>query len=522
MTQTTATDAPASETPPAEPPAYSRRQAIGLFAGIGMLLLFLLTSPPADMDLVAWHTAGVVALMGTWWITEATHITVTGLVPLVLFPALDILSAHEVSTAYADHIVFLFFGAFFLAIAMEKWQLHRRVALLILSSIGRSPQLLILGFLCTTALLSMWVSNTASTIIMLPIALAVLHHAASQGYDTTQGFGIALMLGLAYSASIGGVSTPVGTPPNVVFMGAFTRLFPDAPDIGFFQWMLFGVPTAALMVVSVWFYLVYIYFRVPTTGWQDDQTFLAQQLQALGRIGSGERRVLLLSLTTALLWIFRKDIDFGALSLPGWANLFPHPRHIQDSTVAILAAILLFLIPSGQKKGEFLLTWTDTSKIPWGILILLGGSLALAEGVGHSGLANWAGSQLSFLRDVSPFVAIFSVCALMVWLTEFTSNTATTTLVMPVLAATATGLEIDPLLLMIPATFAASFAFMLPTATAPNAIIFASGSVTLPQMFWAGFGLNILSILILTGLLYVVGVPAFGIVLEGMPDWVPR
>ena len=232
--------------------------------------------------------------------------------------------------------------------------------------------------------------------------------------------------------------------------------------------------------------------------------------------------MLLLSLTTALLWIFRKDIDFGALSLPGWASLFPHPHHIQDSTVAILAAILLFLVPSGQKKGEFLLTWDDTVKIPWGILVLLGGSLALAEGVGHSGLANWAGSQLSFLRDVSPFVAIFSVCALMVWLTEFTSNTATTTLVMPVLAATATGLEVDPLLLMIPATFAASFAFMLPTATAPNAIIFASGHVTLPQMFGAGFGLNILSILILTGLLYVIGVPAFGIGLDSLPDWAPR
>ena len=279
MTQTTATDTPAAEAPPSGPPPFSRRRVIGLFTGIGLLLLFLLTGPPADMSLAAWHTAGVVALMGAWWVTEATHITVTGLVPLVLFPLLDILSAHEVSTAYADHIVFLFFGAFFLAIAMEKWQLHRRVALLILSGIGRSPQLLILGFLSTTALLSMWVSNTASTIIMLPIALAVLHHAASQGYDTTQGFGIALMLGLAYSASIGGVSTPVGTPPNVVFMGAFTRLFPDAPDIGFFQWMLFGVPTAAFMVVSVWFYLVYIYFRVPSTGWQDNQAFLARQLE---------------------------------------------------------------------------------------------------------------------------------------------------------------------------------------------------------------------------------------------------
>ena len=522
MTTPTATDAPESAASSLEPPPYNRRQAIGLFAGVGVLLVFLLTSPPSDMSLAAWRTAGVVALMGIWWMTEATHITVTGLVPLVLFPLLDVLSAHEVSTAYADHIAFLFFGAFFIAIAMEKWQLHRRVALLILSKIGRSPQLLILGFLTTTALLSMWVSNTASTIIMLPIALAVLKHADAQGYDTTQGFGIALMLGLAFSASIGGLGTPVGTPPNVVFMGAFTKLFPDAPSIGFFHWMLFGVPTAALMVGCTWFYLVYIYFRVTAKGWQDDQTFLTQQLKDLGPILSGERRVLLLSLSTAILWIFRKDIDFGPISLPGWASLFPYPQHIQDSTVAILAAILLFLIPSGEAKGEFLLTWDDTDKIPWGILVLLGGSLALAEGVGHSGLANWAGSQLSFLRDVSPFIAIFSVCALMVTLTQFTSNTATTTLVMPVLAATAAGLEVDPLLLMIPATFAASFAFMLPTATAPNAIIFASGYVTLPQMFWAGLWLNIFSIFVLAGLLYLIGIPAFGIVLDGMPDWVPR
>lgn len=522
MINTTSADSNKPDTTQSEPSSYSRRQAIGLFTGIGVLMLCLLTAPPADMSLDAWHTAGVVALMAVWWMTEATHITVTGLIPLVLFPVLDILSAHEVSTAYADHIVFLFFGAFFIAIAMEKWQLHRRVALLILSKIGRSPQLLILGFLITTALLSMWVSNTASTIIMLPIALAVLDHAASQGYDTTKGFGIALMLGLAYSASIGGLGTPVGTPPNVVFMGAFAKLFPDAPSIGFFNWMLFGLPTVVLMVGCTWFYLVYLYFRISKTGWQDDQTFLTQQLKELGPMQSGERRVLLLSLMTALLWIFRKDINFGSLALPGWASLFPYPANIQDSTVAILAAILLFLIPSGQKKGEFLLTWDDTNKIPWGILVLLGGSLALAEGVGHSGLANWAGSQLSFLRDVSPFIAILSVCSLMVGLTQFTSNTATTTLVMPVLAATAIGLEVDPLLLMIPATFAASFAFMLPTATAPNAIIFASGYVTLPQMFWAGLGLNIFSVFVLAGLLYVIGIPAFGIVLDGMPDWVPR
>lgn len=498
---------------------YSTRQRIGLFVGVGVLIGFLLLPPPPEMSLGAWRTAAVAMLMAVWWVTEAVHLTVTAFVPLVLFPTLNVLSAQQVSSVYANQVVFLFFGAFFIALAMEQWGLHHRVALLILSRIGRSPSLLILGFLSTTALLSMWISNTAATVIMLPIALAIIEHAATQGYDTRQGFGMALMLGLAYSASIGGVGTPVGTPPNVVFLGAFSTLFPDGPSIGFFRWMLFGVPTAGLMILWTWVYLVYLFFRVPTTGWQEDRAFLARQLEELGPMRSAERRVLLVALTTALLWIFRENLNLGVVTIPGWANLFPDPSSVQDSTVAMFMATLLFLIPTGQEKGTFLLDQTIFERIPWGILVLLGGSLALAEGVGSSGLAEWIGSRLTFLRHVSPFVAILAVCVLMVGLTQVTSNTATTTLMMPVLAATASGLNADPLLLMIPATFAASFAFMLPTATAPNAIIFASGYVTLPQMFWAGAGLNLTSVVVLTFLLYVIGIPVFGISLTSLPVW---
>ncbi len=498
---------------------YSVRQTIGLFVGLGALIILLWLPPPQGMDLSAWRTAAVVALMAIWWITEAVHLSVTAFVPLILFPVLDILSAQAVSSAYADQIVFLFFGAFFIALAMEQWGLHRRAALLILSRIGRSPQLLILGVLSTTAWLSMWVSNTAATVIMLPIALAILNHATAQGYDTRRGFGVALMLGLAYSASIGGVSTPVGTPPNAVFLGAFGRLFPEGPSFGFFRWMLFGVPTAAFMVFCTWVYLVYVRCRVPTSGWQEDRTFLSHQLQELGPMHSAERRVLLLALTTVMLWMFREDLQLGVVTLPGWANLFPSPEKIKDSTVAMFMALLLFVIPTGHKQGTFLLDQAIFVRIPWSILVLLGGSLALAEGVGSSGLAAWIGAQLTFLRHVSPMIAIFSVCFLLVWLTEFTSNTATTTLMMPVLAATAAGLHIDPLLLMIPATFAASFAFMLPTATAPNAIIFASGYVTLPQMFWAGIGLNLIGVVLLTLLIYLLGVPVFDISLTAVPQW---
>lgn len=497
------------------------RQRLGLLGGVGIFVGLLLLPAPEGMSLAAWRTTAVAVLMGVWWVTEAVDLTVTAFVPLFLFPVLDILPASDVSSAYAGQIVFLFFGAFFLALATEQWGLHQRVALWILSRIGSSPRLLILGFFATTALLSMWMSNTASTVVMLPIALAILAHADAQGYDTNRGFGTALILGMAYSASIGGVSTPVGTPPNAVFIGAFENLFPDGPSMGFFSWMLFGVPTAIVMLVCLWIYLVYVVFRVPTTGWQADRTFLTQQLQELGPMSRPERRVLLLFSLTVVLWMFREDLPLGPITLPGWVHLFPVPANIKDSTVAMGMATLLFVIPTGEGKGSCLLDRTVFERMPWGILVLLGGSLALAQGVGSSGLAKWVGTQLGFLQDLSPFSAIFTVCSLLVGLTEFTSNTATTTLIMPVLAATATGMQIDPLLLMIPATFAASFAFMLPTATAPNAIVFASRRVTLPQMFWAGLGLNIISVLILPTLLYLIGVPVFGISFSGQPSWVP-
>lgn len=497
------------------------RRRLGLLGGVGLCVVLLLLPPPEGMSLAAWRTAAVAGLMAVWWISEAVDLTVTAFAPLFLFPVLDILPAGEVSSAYAGQIVFLFFGAFFLALATEQWGLHRRIALWIVSRIGGSPRLLILGFFGTAALLSMWMSNTASTVVMLPIALAILSHADAQGYDTSRGFATALILGLAYSASIGGVSTPVGTPPNAVFLGAFENLFPAAPSISFVYWMLFGLPTAAVMLVCVWFYLVYIVFRVPTSGWQADRGFLAEQVQALGPMSRPERRVLLLFSLTALLWMLREDLPLGPVTVPGWVHLFPVPANIKDSTVAMLMATLLFVIPTGRGDGRCLLDRSVFERMPWGILVLLGGSLALARGVGASGLAEWVGHQLGFLQDLPPFGAIFAVCALLVSLTEVTSNTATTTLMMPILAATATGMSIDPLLLMIPATFAASFAFMLPTATAPNAIVFASRRISLPQMFWAGLGLNLLGVLILPVLLYLLGVPVFDIALSGQPNWVP-
>ncbi|MGE0682825.1 MAG: DASS family sodium-coupled anion symporter [Candidatus Binatia bacterium] len=499
---------------------YERRQAIGLFAGLALFLLLLLFPAPSGMEATAWRVTAATVLIGVWWVTEAIHPTVTALLPLVLFPLLHILTPQEVSAVYADHVIFLFMGGFLIALAMEKWNLHRRIALQILSRVGTSPHALTLGFMGTTAAISMWVSNTATTMIMLPIATAILAHADSQGYNTKKGFGTALLLMVAYGASIGGVGTPVGTPPNVIFVGAFTKLFPAAQPIVFSQWLLFGLPTVIVLIVVTWAYLAFIVFPFSTVGWQADSHFLQERLQALGPMSSQEKKVLAVAATTAFLWIFREDLPFGGITIPGWKHLLPPAVTIQDSTVAMAMALLLFLIPADRQAGVFLMDWETAERIPWGVLILLGGGLALAEAVEKSGLAVWLGSQLSSLGSLSTLSGIFLVTLLTAGVTEFASNTATITLMLPVLAATAKAMQVDPLLLMIPATFAASVCnFMLPSATGPNAIVFSTGHVTIPQMVKAGIGLDLLGAVVLTLLIYLFGIPIFGIMTDSFPLW---
>ena len=502
------------------PSRYERRQLIGLLLGLAVFASFFLFSPPTGMSDKAWSMAAVTTLMAIWWVSEAVHPSVTALVPLALFPLLHILTPQEVSTAYADHILFLFLGGFIIALAIERCHLHHRIALQVLNRVGTSPHSLTMGIMGTTAAISMWVSNVATTLIMLPIALAVLDHAQSQGYDTKKGFGTALMLMVAYGASIGGIGTPVGTPPNVIFLGAFTKLFPEAPQISFLRWMLFGVPTAILLTFVVWAYLSYVAFPYSTTGWKANKEFLRGRLQALGPMSASEKKVALLGTTTALLWIFRENLPLGGITIPGWSHLLPPPVTIQDSTVAMIMALLLFFIPADRQAGTFLMDWETAERLPWGVLILLGGGLALAAGVEKTGLASWLGSQLSLVGSLPSLSVILAVTLLTTWVTEFASNTATTTLMMPVLAATAQAMKMDPLLLMIPATFAASVCnFMLPSATGPNAIVFASGHVTVPQMVRAGIVLDLLCAVLLTTLLYVLGIVVFDISLNSLPPW---
>jgi solute carrier family 13 (sodium-dependent dicarboxylate transporter), member 2/3/5 len=502
------------------PSRYERRQLIGLLLGLTVFAGFFSFSPPTGMSDKAWSMAAVTTLMALWWVSEAVHPSVTALVPLALFPLLHILTPQEVSTAYADQVLFLFLGGFIIALAIERCHLHHRIALQVLNRVGTSPHSLTMGIMGTTAAISMWVSNVATTLIMLPIALAVLDHAQSQGYDTKKGFGTALMLMVAYGASIGGIGTPVGTPPNVIFLGAFTKLFPDAPQISFLRWMLFGVPTAILLTFVVWAYLSYVAFPYSRTGWKANKEFLRERLQALGPMSASEKKVALLGVTTALLWIFRENLPLGGITIPGWSHLLPPPVTIQDSTVAMVMALLLFFIPADRKAGTFLMDWETAERLPWGVLVLLGGGLALAAGVEKTGLASWLGSQLSLVGSLPSLSVIFAVTLLTTWVTEFASNTATATLMMPVLAATAQAMQMDPLLLMIPATFAASVCnFMLPSATGPNAIVFASGHVTVPQMVRAGIVLDLLCAVLLTALLYVLGIVVFDISLSSLPSW---
>ena len=506
---------------------FSLRQTIGLLGGIPIFLAFLLIPLSETLEPLAQKTLAVAVLMAWWWITEALPIPATSLVPIVAYPVLKIMSGKTVVLSYADSNIFLFMGGFFLAMAMQKWELHRRIALHIIRFIGLGPNKIILGFMIATAVLSMWISNTASTMMMYPIGLAIILQMTTlsaknnHSFEAHAGaFQTSLMLGIAYAASIGGIGTKIGTPPNIVFAAAVKSIFPDAPEIGFLQWMLVGVPLVVVFIPITWLVLTKIFLRIRIPSLPGSKEVIDEQLEKLGPMQTGEKWVLTIFVLTALAWIFRKNIDLGVFVIPGWTNLLGIETFVNDATVAILAAILLFAIPVDFKRGKFLLDWDWAIKIPWGILLLFGGGIALAAGFKSTGLAAWIGQNLSLFSHVPLIVMIMITCFMLTFLTEVTSNTATSTIFMPILAATAFAMGIHPFLLMVPATISASCAFMLPVATPPNAIVFGSGCVTIPQMAKVGFGLNIIGIFIVTTITYFVAIPAFGIILGTLPNWI--
>ena len=477
-------------TPEAPRPA----QRIGLVAGLVLFGVLLLLPAPAGLEPVGWRTAAVATLMAVWWLTEAIPIPATALLPLALFPTLDILSAADAAAPYAQDLIFLFMGGFMIAAAMEKWDLHRRIALNVMAATGTSPSRLILGFMLATAFLSMWISNTATAAMMLPVGIAVAQTLRPSDTEGIFEFGVALMLGIAYAASIGGVATLIGTPPNAVYAAAVSELV--GQQIGFGQWMMVGLPATIVLLPIAWLLLTRVLYP-PGELSGDAARVIEEHRVGLGRMSRGEKIVAVVFASTAAAWIMRSPKSLGILEIPGIQSFAPGVR---DSTIAMAAAALLFLIPVDWKRGEQALDWETARGIPWGVLVLFGGGLSLARAMDTSGLASWIGGGVAGLDAVPMVVVLGAVALLFVFLTEITSNAATATMAMPIMAGVAEPLGIPAVALMTTAALSCSMAFMLPVATPPNAIVFGSGYLTIPQMSRAGIALNLLAIAFITAL----------------------
>ncbi|HDD35701.1 MAG TPA: SLC13/DASS family transporter [Candidatus Desulfofervidus auxilii] len=473
---------------------YTLFQKIIFFLGsILSIFIFLFCDLSPGHPLVT-RMASVAVLMAMWWIAEAVPLAVTALLPVVLFPLMGIMESKVVCSYYFNDIIFLFIGGFILALAMQRWGLHKRIGLAIILLIGVSPRRIILGFMGATAFLSMWISNTATTMIMVPIAIALILEMEERfGTESVRQFPIGLLLGIAYAASIGGMATLVGTPPNLVLAKMFSISFPNGPEISFAKWLIFALPVSFIFLIFAWLILI-ILFSQKKFQFQSDVAVFKKEYKKLGKMSFEEWVVLMVFFLTAMLWLFRKDINIGHFRILGWSSFFPVPNYIRDGTVAMMTTIPLFFIPAREKT--FIMDWDTASRLPWGIVLLFGGGFALAAGFKTSGLSSWMGERLTNLAHYHPVLIVIIVCLLISILTELTSNTATAQMALPILASLSVAIKINPLLLMIPATMSASCAFMLPVATPPNAIIFGTQRLRVYDMAKAGIILNIFKILL--------------------------
>jgi len=459
--------------------------------GPALFLLILLFFRPEGLSEQGAAVLACTVWIAIWWIFEVTDISVTSLLPIVIFPLSGAMDLKLTTASYGHKYIFLYMGGFILAMAIEKWNLHKRIALSIINVIGTGISSIILGFMVATAFMSMWISNTATSVMMLPIGLAIISQLKDHP-DTEENenklFGKALMLAIAYSASIGGMATLIGTPPNLVLAGVVEELY--GIEISFSQWFKFGLPISITLLIICWLYLIKVAFRFKMDEFPGGRTEIKDLLRNLGKTSYEEKLVLLVFIGTALLWITRKYLQAVIPAL-------------DDTIIAIFAGLLLFLLPSS-KKGEPIMRWREAVKMPWGIMILFGGGMALATGFQQSGLANWIGSQFSLLENLPLFLIILILVAAVNFLTEITSNLATTAMLLPILAPIALSIDVHPYMLLVAATVAASCAFMLPVATPPNAVVFGSGYLTIPDMVKRGFWLNIFSIFLLSIIVYFV------------------
>lgn len=464
---------------------------IGFILGPLLFVFTLLFVHPEGLSKEANAVLATTLWVAVWWILEVVPIAVTSLLPIILFPTTGALKIGETTASYGHKYVFLYIGGFILAIAIEKWNLHKRIALTIINIIGTSVSRIILGFMVATAFLSMWISNTATTVMMLPIGMAIISQ-LKDNPDTVENentiFGKALMLAIAYSASIGGIATLIGTPPNLVLAGILEDHFNI--ELTFSKWIVFGLPISILLLIICWNYLTKVAFTFKQKDFPGGKAEIQKQIRQLGKMSYEEKTVLIVFVLTAFLWVTRSFI---------LKHIIPA---IDDTIIALVSAFALFLLPSKNKKGTRILDWESAVKLPWGILLLFGGGLALAQGFTTSGLAVWIGSQISLIENLPLFLLLFIIIFAVNFLTEITSNLATTAMLLPIIAPIALALDVHPFTLMVGVTVAASCAFMLPVATPPNAVVFGSGYLKIPDMMKTGIWMNIISIILLTLITY--------------------
>ncbi len=499
----------------------SATQKIGLILGPVLFLIVLLFFNFDPENSLLTRMAAVAVLMAVWWITDAIPLFATALLPMLLFPLLGILKSNDTAPIYFNSTIFLFIGGFMIALTMEKWNLHKRIALFIIRLIGGGPNKIVLGFMIASSFLSMWISNTATAIMMVPIGLAIVLK-MEENFDIaeTHKFTTCLMLGIAYGCSLGGIATLVGTPPNLSFARIFQITFPKADPVAFGTWFIMGLPISVVMIVVVWLMLTKIFFRVPSC-LTVDRSIVNKEYKELGTMSFEEKSVLIIFSLTAILWVFRKKLIIGFITIPGWSQILSNPELIDDATVAMSMAMLMFLIPTRTKGTKYSTVMGPDviTKLPWNIVLLFGGGFALAKGFQVTGLSAFIGNKFSGLAGMPPIIMIISICFGITFLTELTSNTATTEMILPILASVAVAMKTNPLLLMIPATISASCAFMMPVATPPNAIVFGSGRIRISEMARAGVFINIIGVIIITMLFYLIGTAVFSIDPGVFPEW---
>ena len=477
-------------------------RTLELFTGPLIFLLVVMFGDLSPGNPEVTIMAAITIWMAWWWLTEVVDLAVTSLLPLVLLPTLGILDAKTTALQYNDQVIFLFVGGFILSFAIEKWNLHKRISLKILSLIGTSPVNILAGIMFTTYFISMWMSNTATVMMLLAAVLAINNNIQQEiGGTVKNNIPSALLLGLAYAASIGGMATLVGTPTNMIFYSFYQSNLPTAGAMTFTKWFAIAFPTSQALLTGTFFILRYRFIS-KAANIRFDKNYFKDAYKQLGPFSFEEKTVTILFSITALLWFTRSDMDFGSFTFYGWNNLFAKKEFIQDSTVAIFMAMLLFIIPSKKDKGKQLLMWEDAKKIPYDIILLFGSGFALAKGFDVSGLSNWLAGQLNFLKGIDPFIMVLSICIVVCVISEFASNVASIQLVLPILLVLSSSLNINPLLLMIPATLAASLGYILPVATAPNTIVYGSKLFPVKHMLKAGALIDLLGIVLITIAIY--------------------